>query len=212
MVSKGKGFLYLSITVIIVAVATFFIYQYNTYPVNIKSDNLGKKIAQNINTAKGQKRTEQVIVKVMKVAKLDDSNVAIAFVSVNGEFGRTRLVKGLNGRYKIMGTRWKSELKPAQGEIFNTSRGKYQVFMGHNVDFKVKSIKAKAYQYSVKKQKDIYSDFTSIVSVPSNEYYLVYKKLPEDKKLPYYHNDQANPISLSIKSYDENGEVSYSIK
>ncbi len=79
-------------------------YKNHKFNVNIYSSNLSKEIKQNINYSQGVRNPLVKKVQVLRVVKLDNSNIALAFSKYDGFYGRTRLVEGPNGRYQIKGS------------------------------------------------------------------------------------------------------------
>ncbi|MET3195231.1 hypothetical protein [Bacillus sp. OAE603] len=183
---NNKRIIWLFVTVILIWFVIHF-YQNQKFSVNIYSSNLSKEIKQNINYAHGTRNPLVKEVQVLKVVTLDDSNIALAFSKYDGEYGRTRLIEGPNGKYQIKGSVWRNRLDPAVVESFNTNKGRYQVIMGNNENGEIDTIELRAYTFNNSNRE--YSDHTTTLVVPKQDAYIIYKKIPTDKHLKNFMGD-----------------------
>ncbi|WP_088043246.1 hypothetical protein [Bacillus sp. EAC] len=183
---KNIRIIWLFVTVILVWFVLYF-YQNQKFSVNIYSSNLSKEIKQNINYSHGPRNPLVKEVQVLKVVTLDDSNIALAFSKYDGLYGRTRLVKGPNGKYQIKGSLWRGRIDLAEVETFKTNKGRYQVIMGNNENGDIDTIELRAYTFNSSNRE--YSNYTTTLGVPKQDAYFIYKKIPTDNHLKNFMGD-----------------------
>ncbi|WP_088068788.1 hypothetical protein [Gottfriedia luciferensis] len=199
---KNKKIIWLLIIILLLWFA-INIYRNHKFSVNIYSNNLSKKIEYNINYFHGR-RSELVKVQALRVVTLEDSNIALAFAKYNGLYGRTRLVKGPNGKYQIKGSSWRGRLDPAEVETFKTNKGRYQVIMGNNENKDIDTIELRAFTW--KNGVNAYSDYTTILEVPKQDVYFIYKKIPIDHILKNFTGN------IEFVCKNKEGKIIYPIK
>lgn len=199
---KNKKIIWILVSILLIWIA-LKMYQNQKYSVDIQSKKLSEEISNNINYSHGH-RNELVKVQVIRVIKLDNSNIVLAFGKYDGQYGRTRLLEGPNGKYQIKGSLWGNRLEPAEVESFKTNKGRYQVVTGNNETGEIDSIELRA--FTMNEGNRVYSDYTTNLAVPKKDAYLIYKKLPSDSKLKNFMGD----IEFVCKNKD--GKIIYPVQ
>lgn len=129
---------------------------------------------------------------VLKVEQLGDTTSHIILFQLdNGDYGYARLVKGLNGKFKIdiagYGSGQGGELQNASYGVIDTNKEKYLILYGGNRDLKIDHILATAHTGEY--------DFTFDVS--EDKIFLQSAKIPTGVEQPF-------PAELSFYDSDNN--------
>lgn len=124
--------------------------------------------------------------KTLEIVQLDDTNSHIAiFETSNRNVGYAHLIQGWNGNFRIEQSQWGTT--PVSFHDLKTNKGTYGLVTGQNQGLEIDHIKAES--------SDRQFSFTS--TLPQEETFLVYKKLPSNLK---------NTFLPHITLYNQNGE------
>gem|GEM_PF-1011918 len=131
------------LSVIVIAALGYSLYYLNQYDIE---DNEAS-IQSNLDTWLNRPNSEEINPEVLKVEQLEDTTSHIILFQLDdGSYGYARLVKGLNGKFKIdiagYGTGQGTVLDNASYQVIDTNKGKYFILYGGNPDLKIDYILA----------------------------------------------------------------------
>ncbi|SEA99762.1 hypothetical protein SAMN05421743_11279 [Thalassobacillus cyri] len=173
--------LFVSIIFIIYSVNYF-----NQYHIEDKTTSIQSELKEWINRGSGLINLE-----VLKKVQLDDtSSYIVSFQTKSGNIGYAQLIKGWNGKFKIVLAGHGDGEYVADYQKIKTSDGIYGVLVGRNPDRKIDHIIADLDDEEFK--------FTSNVS--GEKTYVKYHKLPPDIEKPF-------PARVTL--YDKNNTEIY---
>lgn len=147
-----KKILLAFLSVIVIAGGGYSLYYLNQYHIE---DN-DASIQSNLDTWLNRPNSEEINPKVLKVEQLEDTTSHIILFQLdNGDYGYARLVKGINGKFKMdiagHGSGQGTGLNDASYQVIDTNKGKYLIVYGGNPDLKIDHILAisqlDAYEY-----------------------------------------------------------------
>ncbi|MFG6116704.1 hypothetical protein ACGTN9_16255 [Halobacillus sp. MO56] len=180
-----KKVIYLLLFVSIIFIIYSFNY-FNQYHIEDKTTSIQSELKEWINRGSGLIEPE-----VIKRVQLDDTNSYIAsFRTKSGNIGYAQLIKGWNGKFKIVVAGHGDGDDVVDYQKIKTSDGIYGVVVGRNPDMKIDHIKTDLY--------DEEFNFTSTVS--SDKTYVKYHMLPPDIE---------NPFPAEVTLFDKNNTEIY---
>lgn len=145
-------------------------------------------IHTDLTTWENRASVEKIEINILKVIQIDDTNShVVLFETAEKHMGYAQLLKGWNGKFKIIQSG--SGTNIVSYHDLKTNQGTYGILIGKNLDLQIDHIIAKS--------EFTDEDFSFTSSIPKDETFLVYKKLPSDLKETF----------LAITLYDEYGKV-----
>lgn len=172
------------ISMIVIAALGYSLYYLNQYHIE---DN-DTAIQTNLETWLNRPHGEEINPTVLKVEQLEDTTSHIILFQLdNGDYGYSRLVKGVNGKFKIDIAGYGTGFHNASYQVIDTNKGKYMILYGGNPDLEVDHILAAAHTGEY--------DFTFDVS--EDKTFLQFAKIPTGVERPF-------PVELSFYDRDNN--------
>ncbi|MDQ0429447.1 hypothetical protein QOZ98_002275 [Planomicrobium stackebrandtii] len=128
----------------------------------------------------------------LDMVQLDDTSSHVVFFETpDRNVGYAHLIKGWNGKFKINQSGWGTDL--VSFSDLKTNKGTYGLVTGKNQGLEIDHIKAESND----------RNFSFTFTLPKEENFLVYEKLPGNLK---------NTFLPHITLYDENGEDLYPMR
>ncbi|RLQ91314.1 hypothetical protein [Planomicrobium sp. Y74] len=176
----GKKFL-VFISVIVLAVIGFSIYYMNEY--TIEDDEA--VIQSNLETWLNRPPSEELNPEVLQVKQIEDTTShLILFQLDNGDYGYARLLKGLNGNFKIESAGYGAGFHNSSYQVIDTNKGEYLILYGENPDLKIDHIIATA----------LSGEYDVTFDISDDQKFLQSAKIPPEV-------ESAFPVDLTF--YDE---------
>ena len=145
----------------------FSIYYTNEYYIE---DNEAA-IQSNLDTWLNRPPSEELNPEVLQVKQIADTTSHIIFFQLDdGDFGYARLLKGLNGKFKIDHAGYGSGFLNSSYQVIETNKGEYLILYGENPDLTVDHVLATALSGEYDITFDISDDqrFLQSVKIPSD--------------------------------------------
>ncbi|QBP39732.1 hypothetical protein [Paenisporosarcina antarctica] len=172
------------ISMIVIVALGYSLYYFNQY--HIEDNDLS--IQSNLETWLNRPNGIEINPKVLKVEQLGDTTSHIILFQLdNGNYGYSRLVKGVNGKFKIDIAGYGSGFHNSSYQVIDTNKGKYMILYGGNPDFKIDHILATAHT----------GEYDFIFDVSEDKTFLQSAKIPTGVERPY-------PVKLSFYDNDNN--------
>ena len=172
------------IAIIVIAALGYSLYYLNQYHIE---DN-DSSIQSNLETWLNRPNGEEINPSVLKVEQLEDTTSHIIHFQLgNGDYGYARMVKGINGKFKIDVAGYGSGFHHSSYQVIDTNEGEYMILYGGNPDLEIDHILVTGYTGEY--------DFTFDVS--EEQTFLQYAKIPKGV-------EQAFPADLSFYDSDNN--------
>lgn len=163
------------------AVIGFSFYYTNEYYIE---DNEAA-IQSNLDTWLNRPPSDELNPEVLQVKQIEDTTSHIILFQLdNGDYGHARLLKGLNGKFKIDVAGYGSGFHNSSYQVIDTNKGEYLILYGENPDLKIDHILATA----------LNSEYDATFDVSNEQIFLQSAKIPSDV-------ERAFPVDLSF--YDE---------
>lgn len=176
------------LSVMVLAALGYSLYYQNQYDIE---DN-DASIQSNLDSWLNRPNSEEINTEVLKVEQLGDTTSHIILFQLdNGDYGYARLVKGLNGKFKIdiagYGSGQGGRLQNASYRVIETNKEEYLILYGENPDLKIDHVLATAHA----------GEYDFKFDVSEDKIFLQYTKIPTDVVQPF-------PAELSFYDSDNN--------
>ncbi|QHJ72289.1 hypothetical protein [Planococcus halotolerans] len=142
-------------------------------------------IQSNLETWLNRPPSEELNPEVLQVKQIEDTTSHIILFQLdNGDYGYARLLKGLNGKFKIDVAGYGSGIYNSSYQVIETNKGEYLVLYGENPDLKIDHILATA----------LSNEYDVTFDISNEQTFLQSAKIPSDV-------ERAFPVDLSF--YDD---------
>lgn len=174
--------MYCAICLIVLFIG-YLLYYFSQH--NIENDNVS--IQTGLRDWLNRGRVEDISPNVLEVVRLDNSNSYIVLFQLeNNNMGYSQLIKGLNGKFKILRAGYGTNV--VSYKDIETNKGMYGILVGYNPNFKIDHLVAKL----------MYEEFSFTVDVSKDEKFIKYEKLPTELK---------ETFPAEITFFDKNNNV-----
>ncbi len=173
--------------ILIVIGIGFSFYYFNEYKIENDKEAIQSSLKVWLNRGSSVEVLEP---NVLKVVQLEDTKSYVSLFQLQeGNYGYAHLIKGINGKLKIISSGHGSNV--IRHQIIETNRGKYIVLYGTNPGIEISSI-------LIDSRTDAHN-FKIIV--PEEKSFLVYEKVPDNFEIPLldeflYFDENGNEIEL----------------
>ncbi|WP_169819250.1 hypothetical protein [Anaerobacillus arseniciselenatis] len=169
--------------VLIVISIGFSFYYFNEYKIENDKEAIQSSLKVWLNRGSSVEVLEP---NVLKVVQLENTKSYVSLFQLQeGNYGYANLIKGINGKLKIISSGQGSNI--IHHQILETNRGKYIVLYGKNPNMEINSI-------SVNSRIE---EHNFKINVPTEKSFLIYKKVPDNFE---------NPLLDEFILFDENGK------
>ena len=159
----------------------FSFYYTNEYYI----DDNEASIQSHLDTWLNRPPSDELNPEVLQVKQIEDTTSHIILFQLdNGDYGHARLLKGLNGKFKIDVAGYGSGFHNSSYQVIDTNKGEYLILYGENPDLKIDHILATA----------LNSEYDATFDVSNEQIFLQSAKIPSDV-------ERAFPVDLTF--YDE---------
>ncbi|WKA56516.1 hypothetical protein [Planococcus shixiaomingii] len=177
-----KKLLYVPLCIVVIGFGytLFYFNQYST------EDNRAS-IHADLTTWENRGSEEKIEIKILKMTQIDNTtSYVVLFETADKNIGYAQLLKGWNRQFKIVQSG--SGTNFVKYRDLKTNQGMYGILAGKNPNLQIDHITAKS--------EFTDEDFSMSLTIPKDENFLAYKKLPSNLKETF----------LTITLYDENGK------